>query len=294
MINWKHTGVNQCLLTQRSLASLPFLQLSFAGSTREGSRKSPTNTGCNGPRTLLRAPEAAEGAHGACAGAWRRAHAPWPMPGLAGLSRRLGGCARLTCLAGGRSGGRRRDSARGRSAAEVDEVGGRTRKWVGASARGSELAAPSRRGSPGFPVIHGPVGGSPAGTAWEGKGSRASAGPADPGAWGGSACSGRPVLIPLPAPPPRAALLSAPWLSEAGLSRRSPCRRTRPGESVLMETCFPWPRRSYCHGPQHPDRDRSPGVSARSAAPGRIVLSLCSVLSTLFVNQAWKVCCAFT
>lgn len=76
--------------------------------------------------------------------------------GCPGLPASRGGCAAVRLRAADVPGERRRrDSARGRSAAEVDEVGGRTRKWVGAgaSARGSELGGPEPAREPGFPVM---------------------------------------------------------------------------------------------------------------------------------------------
>lgn len=148
-----------------------------------------TKSGYNGPGTSVGHPgqerKLTEHAQG-----WRRAHALGRMPGLPGFSRRLGGCAGLTCLPGERR--RRRDSARGRSAAEVAEVGGRTRKWVGAgaSARGSELGGPEPAREPGLPG-NGPVGRLPR-AAWEGRVTGERGSPPTP-AWEDSAsCSRRP------------------------------------------------------------------------------------------------------
>lgn len=142
-------------------------------------------------------------------------------------ARRPVAAARRLRAADVQGGRRRRDSARGRSATEVDEVGGRTRKWVGAgaSARGSELASPSRRGSPGFPVM-GLWGRLPGQPGWEG--SRASAVPADPGLGQGSLLAVVARAHPSPCAPPRAALLCP-----VGFGRsvsEEPCR-ARPGKA---------------------------------------------------------------
>lgn len=103
-------------------------------------------------------------------------------PRLLGLSRRLGGCARLTCLAGGGGGTLRGEGAPRRWMRWGAGPGSR---W--ARARGDRSwAAPSRRGSPGFPVM-GLWGACPGQPGREG--SRASA---VPRAWPGSAsCSHR-------------------------------------------------------------------------------------------------------
>lgn len=139
-------------------------------------------------------------------GAGRHAHALWRMPSAL---RPLAAAGRLRAadVPGER---RRRDSARGRSAAEVDEVGGRTRKWVGAgaSARGSELGGPEPAREPGVPG-NGPVGRLPGQPGREG--SRASAVPADPGLGRLRFLQSSPVLTPLSAP-----LLGPPCLVDFG------------------------------------------------------------------------------
>lgn len=154
-------------------------------------------------------------------GAGRHAHALWRMPpALRPLA--AAGRLRAADVPGER---RRRDSARGRSAAEVDEVGGRTRKWVGAgaSARGSELGGPEPAREPGVPG-NGPVGRLPGQPGREG--SRASAVPADPGLGRLRFLQSSPVLTPLSAP-----LLGPPCLVDFGRSvSLEPCR-ARPGKA---------------------------------------------------------------
>lgn len=69
-------------------------------------------------------------------------------------------------------------------------MGGRERAGIGAG-------CPEPAREPGVPGNSWACWGGACRDSLGGKGSRASAGPADPGAWGGSACSGRPVLGPL-------------------------------------------------------------------------------------------------
>lgn len=89
----------------------------------------------------------------------------------------------------------------------MDEVGGRTRKWVGAGAgaRGSELAVPSRRGAGarGFPVM-GLWGARPDSLGGKGHG-RARRRRPGPGQAAGLAVVAR--ADPAPGAPPRAAVL---------------------------------------------------------------------------------------
>lgn len=180
--------------------------------------------------------------------AWRRAHALWRMPGLAGLSRRLGGCARLTCLESGGGGTPRGEGAPPRW---MRWGAGPGSGWARARARGDRSwAAPSRRGSPGFPVM-GLWGACPDSLGGKGHG-RARSPPTR--AWEGSAsCSGRPCrphsLRPSWGRP-------AWWVSE-GLSLRSRAALARGKHAngdLLFVAALALLSRS-----QHPNRDCSPG-----------------------------------
>lgn len=180
-----------------------------------------------------------------------------PMPGLAGLSRRLGGCARLTCLASGGGGTPRGEGAPPRW---MRWGAGPGSGW--ARARGDRsCAAPSRRGSPGFPVM-GLWGASPGQPGRGGSG--ASAVPGDPGL--GKAplpLQSSPRADPTLCAPPGAALPSG--FRKVCLSEATP---RSPGESMLMETRLSWPRWPYCHGPS-----TQTGAAVRAGQSARFAVS---------------------
>lgn len=107
-------------------------------------------------------------------------------PRLAGLSPRLGGCARLTCQAGGGGGTLRGEGAPLRW---MRWGAGPGSGWARARGDRSWLPRAGAAREPGVPG-NGPVGRSPGQPGREG--SRASAAPSTR-AWAGSAaCSGRP------------------------------------------------------------------------------------------------------